>query len=248
MWNRVEHYVDEIRANRWYAYFAVFCRISLAIAFGISGWVKISGERFAAGLPSNHPLGHYFDALLDTGFYYTFIGMGQVMVAILLLIPRSALLGAIAGFPIMLNIFVLTYSVRFEGTRIVTFMLLANLFLLVWDFQRIKHILPFQQTQRELQVNSDKPRAHSFPYVFFTLVVLTLATVIGVNQIMYDIRPGNSAEECMNGCRDSPTPQASKQFCDCIYTKGKVLGKCLEEFEKAKAIELGANGRNQLRP
>ncbi|WP_269002409.1 DoxX family protein [Aquirufa ecclesiirivi] len=244
MWNKLEQYIIGIRYNRWYRYFAIFCRICLAVAFAISGWVKISGERFAAGLPSNHPLGHYFDALLDTGFYYTFIGIGQVIVAILLLIPRTALLGAIASFPIMINIFVLTYSVRFEGTRIVTFMLLANLFLLVWDFQRLKPILAFQQRKNDQQTNPNYSSTHSFPYVFFTCVLLTLATVIGVNQIMYDIRPGNSPEECWNGCRDSTTPKASKEFCDCIYTQGHNLRTCLDEFEKAKAIELGADRKS----
>ncbi len=71
------------------------------------------GERFTA-LPSNHPLGHYFDALHLTGYYYTFIGVGQLMAALLLLIPRTALLGAILYFPIILNICVLAYAVRFR--------------------------------------------------------------------------------------------------------------------------------------
>ena len=94
------------------------------------------GERFTA-LPSNHPLGHYFDALHLTGYYYTFIGIGQLMAALLLLIPRTALLGAMLYFPIIVNICVLTYAVRFEGTRIATLMLLANLFLLAWDYDRL---------------------------------------------------------------------------------------------------------------
>jgi hypothetical protein len=46
------------------------------------------GERFT-GLPSNHPLGHYFDALHLTGFYYTFIGVGQPVAALLLLIQEQ---------------------------------------------------------------------------------------------------------------------------------------------------------------
>lgn len=238
MWDKLEQHLSEIRINRWYQYFATFCRVSLAVAFSISGWVKISGERFAAGLPSNHPLGHYFDALLDTGFYYTFIGIGQMFVALLLLIPRSALLGAIAAFPIMINIVVLTYSLRFEGTRIVTFMLLANLFLLVWDFQRIKHILPFRQVPKDNPSSSSISPVHSFPFSFFGIVILTLVLVVWVNQYLYNIRPGNSVEECLNGCGDSATPIASKQFCDCIYIKGQNLNNCLEEFEKAKMIEL----------
>jgi len=103
--------------------------MALALGFLASGIVKVRGERFT-GLPSNHPLGHYFDALYLTGYYYTFIGVGPLVTALLLLIPRTTLLGAMLYFPIMLNIVVLTYAVRFEGTRIATLMLLANLFLL----------------------------------------------------------------------------------------------------------------------
>ena len=73
----------------------------------------------------------------------------QVIIALLLLIPRTALLGALMYFPIILNICILTYAVRFEGTRITTFMLLANLYLLCWDYDRIKYILPFKQVKED---------------------------------------------------------------------------------------------------
>ena len=45
-------------------------------------------------------------------------------------------------FPIILNIGVMTYATQFEGTRIVTFMILASLFLLRWNYDRLKPILP----------------------------------------------------------------------------------------------------------
>src|SRR3954454_17688176 len=122
-----EHFYDECKRNKWLRYFAVFCRVALALGFIPSGIVKVMGERFT-GLPSNHPLGHYVDALHLTGFYYKFIGVGQLTAALLLLIPRTALTGAILYFPIILNICVLTYATRFEGTRIATLMLLANLY------------------------------------------------------------------------------------------------------------------------
>src|SRR5258705_9436396 len=132
-----ERLYGESKRNKWLRWFAIFCRIALALGFIPAGIVKVTGERFTA-LPSNHPLGHYFDALFLTGFYYTFIGTAQLIAALLLLIPRTALLGAIIYFPIILNIFVLTHATRFDGTRIVALMLLANLFLLVWDYDRLK--------------------------------------------------------------------------------------------------------------
>src|ERR1041385_547730 len=111
----LERMYGELRRNKWLRYFAIFCRIVLALGFLPSGIVKVRGERFTA-LPSNHPLGHYFDALYLTGSYYTFIGVSQLTAALLLLIPRTALLGAILYFPIILNICVLTYATRPSST------------------------------------------------------------------------------------------------------------------------------------
>ena len=224
----LERQYGELRRNKWLRYFAVFCRIALALGFIPSGIVKVTGERFT-GLPSNHPLGHYFDALYLTGYYYTFIGVGQLVTAVLLLIPRTALLGAIFYFPIMLNICVLTYAVRFEGTRIATLMLLANMFLLAWDYPRLKSILPFSRHGDPHVVESRK-----FPVLFFAFVFATSLFVIVINIFVFDIRPGNSEEECTGG---SPS-NSRQQFCDCIYKQGNPLNVCLDEYQKAK--ETGA--------
>ena len=234
MFNKLEQYYYEAKGNKWYSYFAVFCRLTLALAWIISGFIKIKGERFAAGLSHNHPLGQYFDALHNTGYYYTFIGVGQVIVAILLLIPRTALLGAISSFPIILNIWVLTHAVRFEGTRGATFMLLANLFLLCWDYNRLKSVLPFKQDKLLNDTTNEKQINNKFPFLFFGSVLATLATVVFLNNVMYNIRPGNEPAECWNGCPGNSNPKACEEFCDCIHNKGNPLGKCLEDYEKAK--------------
>src|SRR3569833_1497304 len=133
-----------MRQRLIFDFFGVFSSIALAASFIPAGYIKIIGERFATGLPSNNPLGHYFDALYQTGYYYTFIGIAQIITAILLLFRKTALLGALMYFPLIVNICVLTYATRFDGTRGVTMMLLASLFLLVWYFDRLKHILPFK--------------------------------------------------------------------------------------------------------
>src|SRR5689334_22415228 len=99
----LERVYGELRRNKWLRWFTIFCRIALALGFIPAGIVKVTGERFTA-LPSNNPLGHYFDALSRTGFYYTFIGTTQLIAALLLLIPKTALMGAIVYFPIILNI------------------------------------------------------------------------------------------------------------------------------------------------
>jgi uncharacterized membrane protein YphA (DoxX/SURF4 family) len=234
--SKLNHMYYEARTNKWFHYFAVFCRIALALGFIPSGIVKIMGERFASGLSNNHPLGHYLEALHNTGYYYSFIGIAQLTIAVLLLIPRTALLGALMYFPIILNICVLAYAVRFEGTRITTFMALANLYLLCWDYDRIKYILPFKQVKEDSALPTKKPLSKKFPFAFFGCVVAIMAAVIVINQFLYDIRPGNSLIECTNGCPANSSPKACEEFCDCIHNQGKPLHECLAVYEKAKEI------------
>jgi uncharacterized membrane protein YphA (DoxX/SURF4 family) len=230
MINTLAHWYTHAKQNKWYRWFTFFCRIALALGFVPSGLVKLMGERFTA-LPSNHPLGHYFDALHQTGFYYTSIGVAQLLAALLLLIPRTALLGALLYFPIILNICVLTYATRFEGTRITTFMILGSLWLLVWHYDRLKYLFHSGTVSHAVEKNSPNSK---FPWLFFGGVILTLALVVIVNQHLYNIRPGNSLEECTNGCAGNPS---ACEFCDCIYNQGKGLDSCLKAYESNKKLK-----------
>lgn len=232
----LEQWYHDAKQNSWYRIFTRFCRIVLALGFIPAGWVKLMGERFTA-LPANHPLGHYFDALHQTGFYYTAIGIIQLLVAFLLLIPRTTLLGALLYFPIILNICILTYATRFEGTRITTLMLLANLYLLGWHYDSLKYLFPFARLKPSESVEI-KPQNKKFPFVFFGFVITAIAIVIVINHFLYDIRPGNSAIECKNGCAGNVDPKACEDFCDCIYVKGKTLDSCLKTYELRKKATL----------
>src|SRR6185295_12153362 len=233
--NRIEEIYYEAKSDKWFTRFAVFCRIALALSFIPAGYVKIMGERFAAGLSPNNPLGHYFDALYLTGYYYTFIGIAQIVIAILLLIPRTSLLGALMYFPIIVNICVLTYATRFDGTRGVTMMVLACLFLLIWDYDRLKHILPFKQPKTDPHVLK-KPLGKRLRIIFFGGSFAVLAFIIIGTFYLYEIVPGNSEDECRNQCASSKNPEACENFCDCIYSQGQPLDSCLATFNKAKNI------------
>jgi uncharacterized membrane protein YphA (DoxX/SURF4 family) len=239
--NRIEEIYYEAKSDKWFKGFAVFCRIALAASFIPAGYVKIIGERFAGGLPSNNPLGHYFDALYLTGYYYTFIGIAQIIIAILLLIPRTSLLGALMYFPIIINICVLAYATRFDGTRIITMMVLASLFLLIWDYDRLKHILPFRHPKTDLPVLK-RPLGKRLRIIFFGGSIAVLAFIIIGTFYLYEIVPGNSEDECRNQCASSKNPAACEEFCDCIYNKGKPLDSCLAAFNRAKDIRK-SNGK-----
>jgi uncharacterized membrane protein YphA (DoxX/SURF4 family) len=233
--NRIEELYYEAKADKWFKRFAIFCRIALAASFIPAGYIKIVGERFAAGLPHNNPLGHYFDALQLTGYYYTFIGIAQIITAILLLIPKTSLLGALMYFPFIVNICVLTYATRFDGTRGVTMMLLASLFLLIWDYDRLKHILLFKQPKTDLPVLK-KPLGKRLRILFFGGSFAVIAFIIAGTFYLHEIGPCNSEDECRNQCASSKNPAACEIFCDCIYKQGQPLDSCLATFDKAKDI------------
>ncbi|HEY2721052.1 MAG TPA: hypothetical protein VGI82_04975 [Chitinophagaceae bacterium] len=232
---RIEEIYYEAKADKWLKGFAVFCRIALAASFVPAGYVKIMGERFASGLSSNNPLGHYFDALHQTGYYYTFIGIAQIIIAILLLIPRTSLLGALMYFPVIINICVLTYATRFDGTRLVTMMVLASLFLLIWDYDRLKQILTLKQAKTDTHVLK-KPLGKRLRIIFFAGSFIVLVIIIVGTSYLYEITPGNSESECRNQCASSKNPAACEIFCDCIYTQGLPLDSCLATFHRAKDI------------
>jgi hypothetical protein len=143
--NRAELALDRlharVRANPLLQRFTVCTRILLAVGFIPPSLVKIQGERFTT-MPIEHPVGFFFEAMYRTGAYWSFIGWAQLAGAALLLHPRTATLGALLFFPIILNIFAITVSMHFAGTWVITgLMLLACTYLLCWDYDRFKPLL-----------------------------------------------------------------------------------------------------------
>jgi uncharacterized membrane protein YphA (DoxX/SURF4 family) len=223
----------QARANRWLWLFAIFTRIALAAGFIPSGLVKIMGERFTS-LSVNHPMGNYLEAVYHTGFYYTFIGVLQVTAAILLLIPRTAILGAFIYFPIILNICILSIAVRFEGSFVTSpLMVLANLYLLCWYYHKWKFILPFNRDATQQIMPGWKELDTRFPTLFFLGVIAAFSMVILFARFGYELMPRNTAGDCKSQCEGSNIPQACSDFCDCIHQAGQPLDKCLDAYNQA---------------
>jgi len=230
--NKIDQLHLRARKNRWLSYFAIFSRLSLAAGFIPSGLQKVFGERFT-NLPANHPMGHYLDALYQAGYYYTFIGVMQVTAAILLLIPRTTTLGAIIYFPIILNIFILTLAVRFDGSLLSSpLMVLANLYLLCWDYHKFKFVFPFNHFTANKIVPGNKDLNNRFPTMFFVGVAATVFAVTLIILNVYDFRPHNTLTDCKNQCEESQNPEACNHFCDCIHIDGNPLAPCLTEYER----------------
>ena len=231
---KFDQFYFKIKGNRWYWYFSIFCRLTLAFAFIVAGMVKIVGERFASGLSTKHPMGAYLEALHHTGFYYTFIGIAQVVAAILLIIPRTITLGALIYFPIIINIWLLSFAVRFEGSFVTSpLMVLANLYLLVWNYDRLKYILPFKKFPNYIIVEKPIKYSNKFPFLFFTGVIITVGLTVALVQFGYEAMPRNSISDCKNQFKNTKNEVAGYKFCECIHNNGKPLDECLEEFENA---------------
>jgi hypothetical protein len=224
----LETWHTEIRGNRWMRYFTTFTRLALVGGFLPAGYVKIIGERFT-DLHNNQPMGHYLEALHHTGYYYTFIGCAQVLAAILLLIPRTVVLGTLLYLPIILNICILSLAVRFEGSLLTApLMVIACIYLLCWHYDRIKYISPFIQPPSLPLVPSKK-----FPVWFFASVFATFLAVGFTVTHIYNLMPRNTLSDCETQCDDSANPEACKIFCESIHKNGQDLDKSLDKYEQA---------------
>ena len=217
------------RQNKWMNYFTVFNRVALAAGFLPAGYVKIIGERFT-DLHNNQPMGHYLEALHHTGYYYTSIGILQVLAALLLLVPRTALLGVLIYFPIILNICILSLALRFEGSLLTSpLMVISCIYLLCWDYHKLKAIL----YSGSLVVTKPTITNSKFPVKFFAGVFAGLVLFVFVITHVFDLMPRNTLADCKTQCDDSENPGACNVFCECIHVKGQPLDKALDDYHKA---------------
>lgn len=231
--SKLEELYLEVKENKWICYFTVFNRVALAAGFLPSGFVKVMGERFT-NLSVNHPMGNYLEALHHTGFYYTFIGILQITAAVLLLIPRTATLGAVLYFPIILNICILSLAVRFEGSLLSSpLMVLANLYLLCWDYDKLKFILPFNSSIDTRVLQKRNTLNNKSPLRFFAGALAAIIILVLVITNVFTIMPRNTLKDCQQQCTNSKNKGACNIFCDCIHTKGQPLEQSLNEYNKA---------------
>jgi hypothetical protein len=149
---KLEHILDAIHVSvtrrRPLQLFTAFTRILLAVGFIPPSIPKILHKPFTV-LPDSNPVGHYFNALYQTGFYYEFIGWSQLIASLLLLFPRTAHIGALMFLPIIINVAVLTSSVGFVGTWLITLLMaLAATWLVAWEYDRLKPIIFHDRDER----------------------------------------------------------------------------------------------------
>ncbi|WP_374461753.1 DoxX family membrane protein [Chryseobacterium taeanense] len=136
----------KLRTNAFNQWVIIHLRYLVGFAFFPSGLVKVMGERFTR-VSTSEPIGYFFEALYQSGFYWNFLGLAQVFAGILLMTQRFATLGALMFLAILTNIWVITLSLSFHGTWIITsLMMIAIFILLIWDKHKILPLLSYNKS------------------------------------------------------------------------------------------------------
>ena len=116
-------------------------RIGMGLTFITSGLRKLPGVKFTI-LPESNPVGYFFNAMYETGFYWNFIGYFQIAVGILIFFNRFVVLSSLLMMPVTVNIFLVSIALNMKGTPVITsLMLLGNLYLLFWHYENYKNLV-----------------------------------------------------------------------------------------------------------
>ena len=143
-------------------YLVISIRLLLGALFINTGSMKFLGVKEDLDSPDFLEAGpaiiEFFRFMENTGEYWQFIGMGQLITGLLLFTQRFATLGAIIMMPISLNILMvqLTFN-ELVGYKILDIcILLINILLLVYDREKLKYIF---KTRKQLGlINLGKSR------------------------------------------------------------------------------------------
>lgn len=130
-------FIDTLKKLLLFKLAVIYLRYLIGFAFVFASIVKIKSMRFTS-IPPTEPVGYFFEAMYQTGFYWNFLGWSQFISGALLMTQRFATVGAMMFLPIILNVFAITHAIDFGmGTPVITtLMLLAAIFLMAWDYKK----------------------------------------------------------------------------------------------------------------
>ena len=140
--------------------FIIYLRYLIGFAFVFASIVKIQGLRFTTDSGAENPINtawHFFETMYQSGLYWKFLGLSQLLAGLILMTQKYAKLGALLFLPIIANVFVITISYDFRGTPVITgLMLLANFILIAWDWDTLKILVNKKPSfQSKLRVEND---------------------------------------------------------------------------------------------
>ncbi|MGY3214842.1 DoxX family membrane protein [Mucilaginibacter sp. HD30] len=169
----------KIRTKVWLSRVVFLLRYLIGFAFIPSGMKKLLGLRFTQ-IPDSDPIGHFFEAMYQMGLYWNFLGAGQLLAALLLMTQRFATLGALIFSFIAINIFVITISLPFTGTWVITSgLVLAGICLLLWDYNKLKFAFLSDNFQYETENHRPLP-THNTAWAIAGFLLFAFSVVISI--------------------------------------------------------------------
>jgi uncharacterized membrane protein YphA (DoxX/SURF4 family) len=174
----MEKFILKVKQIAIFQIFTISLRYLLGTAFVWASILKIRGIRFTPFSGENAPINslpHLLETMYQSGFYWHFIGWGQLVAGFLLMSQIFSTLGAVVYFPIILNIFVITTYFESPMILVITsLMLLANIYLLLWDWSKLKFVVlnnPGDYTNQSTQFSGKKIWI-CLGILFFTAIVV----------------------------------------------------------------------------
>jgi hypothetical protein len=133
--------VHRARRVRWINLAVVNLRFLIGFAFVPAALKKVLDQPFTD--PANHGRFHDFlHAFHATGWFYGFVGVMQLVAAVLLCTQRFAALGALIALPILSAITAFCWSTGVYPTAVVaTLMWLGVIGLAVWDVEKWRGVI-----------------------------------------------------------------------------------------------------------
>jgi hypothetical protein len=139
--NKLFSWIDPIRKIKVFQIGYLLLKFTMGLTFILSGLRKMPGVKFTI-LSIDNPVGAYFQAMYDTGFYWNFIGYFQIILGILLLFRRFGVIVPLLMMPVTINIFMVSIGLNMRGTPVITtLMLLGNIALILWHYEKYLPLL-----------------------------------------------------------------------------------------------------------
>ena len=144
-----------MKGTRW---IALGVRVILAAVFILYGVMKLLGLQLSTGDLSNMRFGEASPMLVTWHFfslsplYHHAIGVAQIITGLLLIVPRTAPVGALCFFVIILNIVLINFGYNIAtDVKILSSVLLAlDCFLLAHYWRRYRLLLLSESSFEEL--------------------------------------------------------------------------------------------------
>ncbi len=178
----MEKFIFRLKVLKHFQIFTILVRYLLGAAFVWASVLKIKGIRFAPE-PGEHipvdSLPHFLEALYRFGFYWYFIGWGQLIAGFLIMSQIFSTIGAVVYFPIILNVFVITIYFQSPGILAITsLMLLANIYLLFWDWNRLKFMILYKPGEYIDQTTPfSRQKTWTYIGILLCIVILVFRTI-----------------------------------------------------------------------